>query len=114
MARLYDVGAYVLLIGVGYNRNTSFHLAEYRCKYAPLKRCTRGGPMPTEDGGSRWVTYDDIYWYDADFPEIGHAFEDAGNVRVGRVGNAECRLFSQRALVDFAVEWMNENRQVPE
>ncbi len=113
LARLYDVGAYVLLIGVGYNRNTSFHLAEYRCKYAPLKGCTRGGPMPTDDGGSRWVTYDDIYWYDADFPAIGYAFEDAGNVRVGRVGNAECRLFSQPSLIDFAVQWMDENRQVP-
>ena len=114
LARLYDVGAYVLLIGVGYDRNTSYHLAEYRCKFAPLKHCTRGAPMPAEDGGSRWVTYADIYWYDADFEEIGRAFEEAGHVSIGRIGRATCRLFSQRELVDFAVRWMNENRYLPE
>jgi aminoglycoside 3-N-acetyltransferase len=114
LARLYDVDAHVLLIGVGYDRNTSFHLAEYRCKAAPHKRCTRGAPLPTEDGGSRWGTYEDIYWYDADFEEIGRAFEATGSVRVGRIGRATCRLFSQRAVVDFALRWMNENRYLPE
>jgi len=114
LARLYDVGAHVLLIGVGYDRNTSFHLAEYRCKFAPRKRCTRGAPLPTEDGGSQWGTYEDIYWYDTDFEEIGRAFEATGRVRVGRIGRATCRLFSQQELVDFAVRWMNENRYLPE
>jgi len=114
LARLYDVDAHVLLIGVGYDRNTSLHLAEYRCTFAPRKRCTRGAPLPTEDGSSRWEAYEDIYWYDADFKEIGRAFEATGSVRVGRIGRAMCRLFSQRAIVDFAVRWMNENRYLPE
>ena len=113
LARLYERGAYVLLLGVGYDRNTSFHLAEYRCRFAPLKRCTRGAPMPTADGGSQWITDDDIYWYDADFGEIGRAFEDTGAVRVGNIGQATSRLFSQPALVDFAVRWMDENRWLP-
>jgi aminoglycoside 3-N-acetyltransferase len=113
LARLYDVGAQVLLIGVGYDRNTSFHLAEYRCKAAPHKRCVRGAPMPAEDGGSRWVTYEDIYWYDADFEAIGRALKATGGVRVARIGRAMCRLLSQQALVDFAVRWMDENRSLP-
>jgi aminoglycoside 3-N-acetyltransferase len=110
LARLYDLDAYVLLIGVCYDRNTSFHLAEYRNRFAPRKRCKRGGPMLEPDGSTRWVLYDDIYLYDADFPEIGAAFEATGQGRVQRIGQAECRLFSQRAIVDFAVGWMNENR----
>ncbi|MCU0521397.1 MAG: AAC(3) family N-acetyltransferase [Anaerolineae bacterium] len=114
LARLYERDAYVLLLGVGYDCNTSFHLAEYRCQFAPLKRCTRGAPMPTADGGSRWTTYDDIFWYDADFGEIGRAFEDMGAVRVGNIGQATSRLFSQPALVDFAVRWMDENRRLPD
>ncbi len=112
LARCYDHGAYVLLVGVGYDRNTSFHLAEHRCRFASQKRCTRGAPMPTEDGHTRWIQYDDIYWYDADFEEIGRAFEQTGAVSVGRVGRALCRLFSQRSLVDFAVHWMDENRSL--
>ncbi len=114
LARLYERDAYVLLLGVGYDRNTSFHLAEYRCRFAPLKRCTRGAPMPTEDGGSRWAAYGDIYWYDADFEEIGRAFEETGSVRIGTLGQATCRLFSQRELVDFAVRWMDEYRWLPD
>ena len=114
VARLYDVGACVLLIGVSYDCNTSFHLAEYRNRFAARKRCRRGSPMPAEGGGSQWVTYDDIYWYDADFLEIGAAFERTGQVGKRTIGKAECRFFSQRAIVDFAVGWMNANRRLPE
>jgi len=114
VARLYDVGACVLLIGVSYDCNTSFHLAEYRNRFAARKRCRRGSPMPAEGGGSQWVTYDDIYWYDVDFLEIGAAFEQSDQVCKHTIGKAECRFFSQRAIVDFAVEWMNENRWLPE
>jgi len=112
LARLYDLGAYVLLMGVSYDRNTSFHLAEYRCRFANSKRCTRGAPTPSSHDGSQWTTYDDIYWYDADFPEIGAAFEETGVVRVGTIGHAVCRLFPQRVLVDYAVSWMNANRSL--
>jgi aminoglycoside 3-N-acetyltransferase len=112
LARLYDLAAHVLLIGVSWDRNTSFHLAEYRCRFAARKRCTRGGPVLAAAGGSRWVTYEDIYWYDADFPEIGAAFEATGKVRTGLIGQAACRLFPQRDLVDFAVQWMNAHRSL--
>ena len=52
-------------------------------------------------------------WYDADFQEIGAAFEQSDQVCKHTIGKAECRFFSQRAIVDFAVEWMNENRWLP-
>lgn len=112
LARLYDLGAYVLLIGVSWDRNTCFHLAEYRNRFAPLKHCTRGGPVLTEDGGTRWATYDDIYWYDADFPEIGAKFETTDTVRQGLVGEASCKLFPVLDAVDFAVAWMNTHRSL--
>lgn len=110
LARLYELDAYVLLNGVSYDRNTSFHLAEYRNRFAPRKRCSRGCPMPTPDGGTEWVRYDDIYLYDRDFLEIGAAFEATGQVRAAQIGEATCRLFSQRAIVDFAVAWMDAHR----
>ena len=65
------------------------------------------------DGSVKWVEYEDIYWYDEDFVTIGEEFEsESGAVRKGRIGEAEAKLFSQREMVDFAVEWMNENRRL--
>ncbi|MBX7251288.1 MAG: AAC(3) family N-acetyltransferase, partial [Candidatus Promineofilum sp.] len=44
-------------------------------------------------------------------PAIGAAFEAAtGLARVGPVGAGEARLLPQRALVDFAVGWMEARR----
>ena len=112
VARLYDLGAYVLFLGSKWDCNTSFHLAEYRNRFAERKRCTRGGPVLTETGETRWATYEDIYFYDADFMEIGAAFEATGKVKTGPIGKATCKLFAQREAVDFAVQWMNAHRSL--
>lgn len=110
LARLYELDAQVLLLGAGWDSNTSFHLAEYRCRFAPLKHYRRGAALQAR-GQTRWMEYDDIYLYDQDFVAMGEEFERLpGAVSVGRVGHAVARLFSQRRLVDFAVRWMNENR----
>jgi aminoglycoside 3-N-acetyltransferase len=103
LARLYDLDAYVLLLGVGYNVNTCCHLAEYRCKFAPLKKCRHAGPV-LENGTARWTSYEDIYWYEKDFETIGASFEEGvGNVSLGNVGRAGAKLFSFRRMVDHAV-----------
>lgn len=113
LARLYELDAHVLLIGVGYSSNTCCHLAEYRNRFAAHKACRRGAPI-ARGGRSAWVEFDDIYWYDADFELVGRDFESYTNaVRNGRVAQAESKLFSLRACVDHAVAWMNENRALP-
>jgi aminoglycoside 3-N-acetyltransferase len=50
LARLYDLDAWVLLLGVGYQRNTCFHLAEYRCRFAAHEACRRGAPILRNEG----------------------------------------------------------------
>jgi aminoglycoside 3-N-acetyltransferase len=42
------------------------------------------------------------------FPIVGQRFTDQGQVRAGRVGNADALLFSTRALVDFAERYFRE------
>jgi aminoglycoside 3-N-acetyltransferase len=102
LARIYDLGGSVLLLGVGYDRNTSFHLAEHRI--AGIVPSQDGAPV-LEDGVRVWKTYQ---YLDLDTPleELGAAFEEARTVRVGRVGSATARLFAQRDAVDFAVRWL--------
>jgi aminoglycoside 3-N-acetyltransferase len=103
LARLYELDGRVLLLGTGYNTNTSFHLAEYRVPSA--KEILAGAPI-AGDGRRVWRSYHDIETDSDLFPEIGRAFEQAGHVQIGAVGAAEARFFSQRAAVDFAQAWL--------
>ncbi len=106
LARIYDLDGWILLLGVGYDTNTSFHLAQYR---VPTRPVPCGAPI-VEDGKKVWKTYLDIDFDVDDFGELGAAFERVGQVSVARVGSAEARLFPQRQAVDFAVAWMRARR----
>jgi aminoglycoside 3-N-acetyltransferase len=97
----------VLLLGVGYGRNTSLHLAEYRLPNPPRRW---EGSAVRAAGSRAWTRWEDVDTDEGDFDELGAAFDAAGGARTGRVGAAECRLMSQRALVDFAVTWFATHR----
>jgi aminoglycoside 3-N-acetyltransferase len=103
LARLYERDAQVLLLGAGYDSCTSFHLAEYRTGNAPAARL--GAPV-LENGRRNWAWFEDIDLRADVFDELGGDFERERPVTRGRVGSAEARLFSLRAAVDFAVEWL--------
>jgi len=110
LARLYDLDASVLLLGVGHESNTSLHLAEYRANWPGKKFVGDGAPIRV-NGERRWQRYEDLDLVSDDFPTLGEDFErDTSFVRIGHVGLAECRLMSQRAVVDYAVGWMERNR----
>lgn len=108
LARVYDRGGAVLLLGVGHDRNTSLHLAEYR---ADLPHETLWNTAPVLDGDEvRWVEYEDIVTDSTDFAALGADFEDAVGLTRGRVGAATATLVDQRTLVDYAVDWLETNR----
>ena len=112
LARVYDLGGHVLLLGVGHERNSSLHLAEYRATYSTKRIVQEGAPICTS-GVRTWTTFENIDLDASDFEHIGDTFvnSDAGNaVRRGRVGLADCQLMPQRAVVDSAAEWIEENR----
>ena len=110
LGRLYDLDGWVLLLGVGHDRNTSLHLAEYAATW-PSKHYKNYGAAVGAEGSRRWTTFTDVDIEDSDLSEIGAAFEAAsGTARRGRVGHATATLMPQRPLVDFAVAWMTDNR----
>lgn len=107
LARIYDLDGWVLLLGVGYDSNTSFHLSEYRAPGSSPEDL--GSPILAE-GRRRWVEYKDIE-IDSDlFPQIGKVMEERQVIAIGKVGSAEARYFAQRAAVDFAQEWLAQYR----
>ncbi|MEU7845377.1 AAC(3) family N-acetyltransferase [Micromonospora sp. NPDC049114] len=108
LARLYDLDADVLLIGVDHSVNTSLHLAEYRSPKPVRERL--GAAARTADGGREWVWWQDVRLDAGDFGALGRDLEAIGAVRTGPVGAGTGRLVRQRAAVDFAVQWMARNR----
>ncbi|MEB3216824.1 MAG: AAC(3) family N-acetyltransferase [Nostocales cyanobacterium 94392] len=106
LARLYDLNGYVLLLGVGYDTCTTFHLAEYRI--GNIKIINYAAPI-LEAGTRVWKNYLDID-FDTDdcFINMGKDFEKAGYAKVSQVGSAQARLFTVRNAVDFGVNWLRE------
>ncbi|MFP4484250.1 MAG: aminoglycoside N(3)-acetyltransferase [Spirochaetota bacterium] len=111
LARLYQRDALVLLMGVGFNRNTSFHLAEYRAEYRRKETMTRHAPVMI-DGHRRWKPFEDVAIDSSDFEELGHDFfkHRRSCILEGKVGKAHCYLFPQRPCVDYAVSWFHRKR----
>ncbi len=109
LARVYELDGHVLLIGTEHSTNTSLHLAEYRADF-PDKKMTQNAFPVIDQADKVWKAHDDIEYFTDDFNEIGKHFEAAHKVSSGQVGNAACRLMSQRSLVDFAEGWMTANR----
>jgi aminoglycoside 3-N-acetyltransferase len=104
LGALRGLDAGVLLLGVGYDKCTAFHLGEdgafhderpYRCKI-----------------GDDWHDFQGFPHEDGDFAELGRRFEAAraARIRVGLVGGAETRLFPLALAADFAAKELPELR----
>lgn len=111
LGKLYELDGHVLLLGVDHWNNTSLHLAEFRADY-PGKRNLRTGSAMLVDGERQWVTYETVNSDPDDFGDIGTAFDAAHEIAVQRISGAEVRFFRQRLVVDFAVQWMEEHRDL--
>lgn len=110
VGKLYELDGYVLLIGVGYDKNTSLHLADARAEY-PGKHLSTEHSAVMVDGKREWIAYETLFVDGEDFEEIGAAFEQQGKVSRTALGNGSICLMRQRDVVDFAVEWIGKNRK---
>lgn len=95
----------IVLIGVGWNRCTALHTAEFfaQTRRTKTRRFKRGG------ASGEWVEFPDV----ADdlnrlFPPVGAAFEQTGAVIVGTLGSAKCLVCDFSELIDFASYWIND------
>jgi aminoglycoside 3-N-acetyltransferase len=121
LAKLYRLDAHVLLLGVGYEFCSAFHLAEYRYTVpAPRKRYSCAVVV---DGRRQWITYQDVVLDDGDFVDIGKSLDSESEaavkngaealVKTGNVGNAFSRLVPLVLAVDHAQRWMTLHRVQP-
>ena len=110
IAKLYELDAKVLLLGVGYDKNTSIHLADVRANYPGKHECIEHSAI-LENGVRVWKEYSTLFVDGEDFEKIGEAFENAYKPAIGKIGEADARLMMQRDIVDFSILWIEKNRQ---
>ena len=109
LGTLYRLGASVLLIGVGHDRNTSLHLSEVRSLGEDAPQIKTGAPMMV-NGERQWVEFLEPEFDQARFPEIGESFrKERGLVQLGLVAQAASMLMPQRELVDFGTRSLSES-----
>lgn len=106
---LYDNDAVVMLIGVGFDVCTCFHLAEYRLDRAAEPRVYRTFVMT--DGRRKPHEFCAPETDDSDFAAIGNDMAREPFVHAGHIGHAPVHWFHMRNGVDFAVAWMNRFRR---
>jgi len=106
LGNLYKLGAKILMMGVNYNKCTSFHLSEYMTKKFP--KVTHCGAV-FENGIRVWKIYENYDSNVDDFVSIGEACENEGLVQLGKIGDADCKLIDMKGAVDFGVEWIIKN-----
>lgn len=102
LARIEELDARILLLGVGLSVCASFHLAEYRVpgQGARLYGCAvADGP-----GSRRRHRYHDVDFDTSAFPALGDSYASLPErpVTRGRVGAADCLLFDLPPAVAYA------------
>ncbi len=106
---LHRLASKILLIGVDHENNTALHHAESKTSTPETPKQITGAAI-IEDGERKWVSWEEIAYSSDDFQELGDAFERSIGYRTMKVGQAESRLLSMRDLIEFAINWMRENR----
>ncbi|KAF2721959.1 hypothetical protein K431DRAFT_284402 [Polychaeton citri CBS 116435] len=109
LAKLEQLKARILLLGVDFDACTAFHLAESRL--SPTK--IQSSFAATVDGGVRqWVTVQDFDYTDNDFEILGRDLREQRqhDVTVGMVGAAKCTVVSFPTVVAFAQQWFQSHR----
>ncbi len=108
LGRLEAHNAKILLLGVGFDSCTTFHMAEALSPVMPEKQM---GAAITLEGRRQWQWFEDYAYDSDDFAQLGADYEAvSGNVVNGKVGNADCKLLSARPAVAFASEWLAKHR----
>ena len=109
--RMYCLGAYILLLGVGHNRNSFLHYAE---SLVPQhRRKLRRFPLTVRDE-RLWAEVPDVGDDNSTyFPRLGAEAEAAGLVRTRTIGAAACRLMEAVPFVDAARLRLNQLLAAP-
>lgn len=107
IGHLCKLKAKVLLLGVGFDSCSSFHMGEALRSTTPKREM--GAPI-TKNGKREWIWFEDYDYDSYDFDKLGAAFKKTYPIQSGKIGLADSYLFSIEDAVTFAKHWLGENR----
>ncbi|MFK3939082.1 aminoglycoside N(3)-acetyltransferase [Alkalihalobacillus sp. NPDC078783] len=102
---LYQNNGYVLMLGTGYETNTSMHLGEHMG--GTVKQVKKMSPM-LENHQRVWKEYVELDYDEETFSSIGERFESEYRILQGEVGNSQAKFIYQPDLVDFTGKHLKE------
>ncbi|NAZ82263.1 aminoglycoside N(3)-acetyltransferase [Kineococcus sp. R8] len=105
-ARLLDLDAHILLIGVGHDRNSFLHHAESLTARPRLK--LRRFPMLLDGERVWWETLDVGDDGGVHFPVVGAEYERAAGITATTLGAARVVLLPARSFVAYATTRLSE------
>jgi aminoglycoside 3-N-acetyltransferase len=108
LGALYRLGATILLIGVGMDKCTALHLAEYRLEPPPA--LMNFSCFVIENGERRRREFAAPSLDDSDFTALGDDLLLQPWTRQGRLGSAAAYILPIVPAVDHAVNWFEKNR----
>lgn len=103
LAKVVELGAKALLIGVDYSSLSALHLAQVQSNTLPwvIHTYTSGTPLSPHTGRCLDYTYSTAH-----FNAIGEAFAHQERVQTGRLGRAPLLMVDLATLIPFAKNWM--------
>jgi aminoglycoside N3'-acetyltransferase/dienelactone hydrolase len=110
-ARLLELDAWVLLLGVDYGICTLIHLLEERLE-VPYRHWTELAGTVIEDGVARRQSFPFLARYEGvfnDFAPLGRRLEAEGLVRTTTVGSSLLRAFRARDLHDCGLQALRQD-----
>jgi aminoglycoside 3-N-acetyltransferase len=96
--RMAEMGAWICLIGVDQDRNTTLHTVEALMRLPYLKDISRTFPGP--DGVEMTRTWKFFPGPHRDFIGLDRVLRESGKMTVGMIGRAVTRLVRSRDLID--------------
>jgi len=113
--KLAKKGGYVLLLGVGYTANTTIHTAEVYAEI-PYLYTVKDSPDFPEQAIVKTPSGKMIKVYLAPYPTCSEGFwklepimRDKGQIRYGKVGQANSQLMRAQDVIDTASSLLREN-----
>jgi len=110
LRKVYDLNGKILPLGVHHGSNTSLHYAEVKAEL-PNHPLQKQGAALLESGKRIWKSWEEMEYDAEDFKELGIAFEKSTNYQTIKIGLAESRLMFSKDILNFAVNWLSENRK---
>ena len=104
-ARLYELKAYCLLLGVDFDTATSLHLAEYRANARPIKI---EGAAIKNFNERKWIKYLNIDLNSDEFPKGMRKFEKSNYLATRQINGANCKLYRIDQAVDYLVKYYEQ------